>query len=109
MGALKAQMQKAGSAPGLRKISIRSLALGELEGAAGLGLAVLLTLDHAAVAGQEAVRLQRLAQARLIVGERLGDGVTHRAGLAGKARALDSGDDVELAKAAGDDHQLGRA
>src|SRR5579859_1031006 len=37
---------------------VRLLALGELEAASRLRLAVLLALDHPAVAGQEAVRLE---------------------------------------------------
>src|SRR4051794_27409182 len=40
-------------------------ALAELEAAAGLGLAVLLALDLAVVAGQEATGLEQGAQRRL--------------------------------------------
>ncbi len=72
-------------------------ALRELEAAASLGPAVLLALDHAAVAGQEAALLQRAAQLRLIIGERAGDAVAQRAGLAGEAAAGDGADHVILA------------
>src|ERR1043165_1405395 len=56
-------------------------ALGELERAPRLRLAVLLALDHAAVACQEAAALERAAQIRLEIGQRLGNAVTHCAGL----------------------------
>ena len=59
-----------------------SLALRELEAAAGFLLAVLLALDDAGVAGREAFLLERAAKLRLIVGQRLGEAVTDRAGLA---------------------------
>src|SRR5579871_6934522 len=81
--------------------SPRALALRELEASAGLRLAVLLALDHAAVAGEEAVRLQDRPQRRLVVGQRLRDAVPHGAGLTGKAGALDRRVDVELAQAIG--------
>src|SRR5690606_4644609 len=52
-------------APALGKIlQIPRLALGELERTAGLGLAVLLALDHAAVTGEEPTLLQHGAQFR---------------------------------------------
>src|SRR5690606_19271927 len=79
------------------------LALRELERTAGLRLAVLLALDHAAVAGQEAALLEHGAQTRLVVGQCLGDAVAHRARLARQAAADDGGDDVELAVAVGGD------
>src|SRR5690606_15913074 len=79
-----------------------ALALRELEAAAGLGAAVLLTLDHAAVAGEEAGGLDRGAQRRLVLGEGLRDAVLDRAGLARKPAALDGGDDIELLRAIGD-------
>src|SRR5579875_1205309 len=65
----------------------RSLALRELEGTTGFGAAVLLALDHARVAGQEAAALERAAQFRLEIRERLGKAVAHRAGLTGEAAA----------------------
>src|SRR5690348_5831995 len=77
------------------------LALRELEGTAGLRLAVLLALDRAAVAGEKAALLEHRAQPGLIIGERLGDAVAHRACLAGEAAAGNGRDDVELAVAVG--------
>src|SRR5690606_24013333 len=82
------------------------LALGELEGPAGLGLAVLLALDDAAVAGQEATLLEDRTQARLEVGEGLGDAVTNSTGLTGKTTTGNGGDDVELAGAGSSDQRL---
>src|SRR5690606_26105455 len=90
--------------PSITAFAIR-LALRELEGLAGLGAAVLLALDDAAVAGQEAVRLQDRAQRRLIVGQGVRQAVADGAGLARQARALDRADDVELGLAAGDDQR----
>src|SRR5689334_5353244 len=90
------------------------LALRELEAAARTGAAVLLALDHAAVAGQEAVGLHRTPQRRLELRQRLGDAVAHRARLARQAAAGDGSDHVELAVALADverlldDHLLGR-
>src|SRR3546814_6033521 len=54
----------------------------ELEAAAGLGLAVFLALDDAAVAGEEAGALDGGTQRRLVAGQRLADAVLDRAGLA---------------------------
>src|SRR6185312_14977185 len=54
----------------------------ELEGPAGLRLAVLLALDHAAVAREEPDRFQHRTQPRLVIDQRAADAVTHRAGLA---------------------------
>jgi hypothetical protein len=71
--------------------------LRELEAAARLALAVLLALDHAAVAGQEAGRLQRCAQPRIVKLQRLRDAVLDGTGLARKAAALDGRHHVELA------------
>ena len=77
--------------------NIRSaLALRELEAAAGLGAAVLLALDDARIAGQEAGALDRRAQRRLEPGQRLGDAVLDCSGLARKPAALDGRDDVIL-------------
>src|SRR3546814_7001531 len=73
------------------------LALRELEAAARLGLAVLLALDRAAVAGKESRRLDRCAQRRLVAGQCLADAVLDRAGLARKTAALDGADHVILA------------
>src|SRR5580704_320526 len=92
-----------------------SSALGELEAAARPGATIFLALDDAAVARQEAALLHSAAQIRLVLGERLGDAVAHRAGLARQPAARDGGDHVELLAALRDverlldDHLLGRA
>src|SRR6185312_7018708 len=83
-----------------------SLALRELEAAAGLRLAVFLALDDAAVARQEATGLERRTQPRLVIGQRLADAVADRAGLAGEAAADDAAHHVVLAEAIGDDEGL---
>src|SRR5690606_21975096 len=58
-----------GFTPGpLNLICCSDLALGELEGTAGLGATVLLALDHAAVAGEEAALLQHGAKLGLVEG-----------------------------------------
>src|SRR5215468_10812341 len=74
----------------------RCLALRELEAASRLRLAVLLALDHAAVAGEEAALLQHGPQGRLEMGERAADAVAHGAGLAGEPAADDRADHVVL-------------
>src|SRR5690606_12635291 len=68
----------------------------ELEGAASLGLTVLLTFDNAAVAGQEATLLEGRAQGGLEVVERLGDTVTNGTGLTGQTTTGDGDVDVVL-------------
>src|SRR5215470_13282714 len=68
----------------------------EREVASRLRLAVLLALDHAAVAGEEAALLQHRAQGRLEMGERAADAVPHGAGLAGEPAADDRADHVVL-------------
>jgi hypothetical protein len=82
-------------------------ALGELEAAARLALAVLLALDDAGVAGQETGGLQRGAQRRIVERQRLGDAVLDRAGLARQPAALDGRLDVELAGDIGHGEGLG--
>src|SRR6476620_6436556 len=82
------------------------LALAELEAAASLRAAILLALDRARVAGEEAAGLQRRPQGRLIGHQGAADAVTHGAGLAGETAALDGDDDVELAVAVGGDQRL---
>src|SRR5437016_2306146 len=69
-------------------------ALGELEAASRLRLAVFLALDNAAVARQIAARLEHRAQARLVIGQGFADAVPDRAGLAGEAAAEHRADDV---------------
>src|SRR5690606_35841303 len=92
--------------PFLKNKSSERLTLGELERTACLCTAVLLALDDARVAGQEAALLEDRAQARLEVGQRLGDAVTNGTGLAGKTAAGDGGDDVELAVTGSCDDRL---
>src|SRR6185369_17343903 len=92
---------------------LKRLALRELEAAASFGPAVLLTLDHAAVAGQEAFALDRGAERRLVARQCLGDAVLDRTGLAAEAAALDGRNHVILANPFGDverlvDHQAQR-
>ena len=77
------------------------LALRELEGASGLGAAVLLALDGARVAGQELAGAHRGAQFRLEIDEGAGDAVTDGAGLAGEARTANGALDVDLGLALG--------
>src|SRR5690554_301127 len=96
------QRQKRGRFPDPSAIfGSSSLTLGELEGLAGLGLAILLALDNAAIAGQEATLLEHWAQARLEEVESLGDTVTHGAGLTGQTAAGHRDDNVVLVGAFG--------
>src|SRR5262249_18294800 len=67
--------------PRSRRVLTKRLTLRELERTAGLGAAVLLALDHAGIAGEEATLLEHAAQFRLEIGKRLGKAVTDRAGL----------------------------
>src|SRR5829696_9635713 len=83
-----------------------ALALRELEAAAGLLPTVLLTLDDTRIAGQEAFLLERAAKLRLIVGQRLGEAVTDRTGLAGETATVNVDGDVVLAFALGDLERL---
>src|SRR4051812_11589591 len=70
------------------------LALAELRALAGLLEAGLLALLDARVARQEAAALELRAEVRVGVGERAGDPVAQRAGLAGHAAAVERRDDV---------------
>src|SRR6185312_5104726 len=71
----------------------------ELEGPAGLRLAVLLALDHAAVAREEPDRFQHRTQPRLVIDQRAADAVTHRAGLARETAADHGAINVVLSRA----------
>src|SRR5262245_28150317 len=84
-----------------------SLTLRVLEAASRAGAAVLLALDHAAVAGEIAARLEGAAQRRLVMGQRAADAVTDGAGLAREPAAGDGGDDVILAETVGHAEGLG--
>src|SRR5437660_10851341 len=81
-------------------------ALGELEGAPRLGLAVLLALDHATIAREEAAALERAAQVRLEISQRLGDAVTYCASLPGQPTAGDAAAHVILAGPIGSHDRL---
>ena len=64
------------------------------------------TLDDAGVAGQEAGCLQRRTQARLVVGQGLGDAVTDSTGLTGQTAAGDRRHHVVLVDAGSDLERL---
>src|SRR6476469_905590 len=89
-----------------RRMRPKRLTLRELEGPAGLGLAVLLALDHAGVAGQEATLLEHATQLGLEIGESLGDAMAHSAGLTGQTAACDGADHVVLAGTRGHGERL---
>src|SRR6516165_269769 len=63
------------------------LPLAELEPTAGAGLAVLLALHHAGVAGEEAGLLQRDAEFRIQEAQRAAEPVPDGAGLTGEPAA----------------------
>src|SRR6478735_351021 len=98
-GVLKTSNGRQGWGPGrpyLRARTVGRSALGVLEALAGAGLAVLLTLDLAVVAGQEAGLLQRAAAFRIFRREGAGDAVTHRVRLRAVSAAGDGRSDVVL-------------
>src|SRR5215213_5921564 len=103
---MKATKRAARGPPFPKSLIEGALALRELEAAAGLLLAVLLTLDDARIAGQEAFLLERAAKIRLVVGQRLGEAVTDCAGLAGETATVNVDGDVVLAFALGDLERL---
>src|SRR3984893_17414083 len=80
--------------------------LAELEAGAGALLAVLLALLLPRVAGQEAGRLQAVAQLDVVLEQGARDAVPDRPGLPGAAAALDRGDDVEFLHRLGDQERL---
>src|SRR4051812_31169058 len=82
------------------------LALRELEAAARLRLAVLLSLDHGRVAGEEAAALEGAAQVGLEGHERLGNSVAHGTGLTGESATGDGAGDVVLPRTVGGDERL---
>src|SRR5215213_6359131 len=103
---MKATKRAARGPPFPKSLIEGALALRELEAAAGLLPAVLLTLDDARIAGQEAFLLERAAKVRLVVGQRLGEAVTDRAGLAGETATVNVDGDVVLAFALSDLERL---
>src|SRR5690349_3088678 len=94
------------SAPEICFVGARRLALGELERPAGLGTAVLLALDYAGVAGEEAALLEHAAQLRLEMRQRLRQAVAYSASLTGQPAARHRADHVVLAGAVGGDQRL---
>src|SRR5439155_26881415 len=78
----------------LRVSSPWVLPLAELEPGARAALAVLLALDDAGVARDEARLLQRRTELGLHGEQRLRDRVAHGARLPGEAAAADAGEDV---------------
>lgn len=75
-------------------------ALGELRCATCSLEAVLFTLLHSRVTGQETCGLQRCAVAVINEEQRAGDTMTDSAGLTGNAAACDGSFDVDLADSA---------
>src|SRR5687767_15015755 len=101
------QKGRAGLLRPFPRMRYASLALGELEAAAGFSTAVLLAFHHAAVAGKEAALLEHGAKLGLEVSQCLADAVADGAGLAGEAAAGDGRDHVVLVLAGrGDDRLL---
>eukprot|EP00919_Chromeraceae_sp_WS-2016_P016640 GHVR01039774.1.p1 GENE.GHVR01039774.1~~GHVR01039774.1.p1 ORF type:complete len:227 (+),score=37.06 GHVR01039774.1:130-810(+) len=96
------QTQKRAGFPALfQKSTAASLALGELEGLAGLGLAVLLAFHDAAVTGEKTTLLEDRTQGRLKEVERLGDAVANGTGLTAETAAGNRDDNVVLVGAFG--------
>src|SRR6266436_1786658 len=120
LAAIKSTVRRVGiglaPAPGPRRVGAKTCRseddrgavspLRELERPPRLGLAVLLALDHAAVAGQEAAALEDAAQLRFEIRQRLGKAVAYRAGLTGQSAARHPADDVVLAVAIGQNQRL---
>src|SRR5512138_3994929 len=77
-------------------LAAESLALAELEPTASAGLAVLLPLHHAGVAGEETGLLQRGPELRIQQAQRAAQPVANRAGLAGQPAPDDVHRHVDL-------------
>src|SRR6202000_696147 len=84
----------------------RRSALAELRLLTGLLEAGLATLLDPRVTGEEAAALEVAAQLGVDLGQRLGDAVADRPGLAGDAAAVDADADVDVALVAGDRQRL---
>src|SRR6185312_1421619 len=102
----RAQAETAAFWPPFEQNCETRLTFGELERTASLRPPILLAFHGAWIAGEEAPRLQRGAQSRLVIHQGSGDAVPHGAGLARQAAAIDGDDDVELAVAVGRDQRL---
>src|SRR4051812_24203046 len=81
-------------------------ALAELRALAGLLEAGLAALLDPGVAGEEAAALEVAAQLGVDLGQRPGDAVADRAGLAADAAAVDADADVDVALVTGDRERL---
>ena len=79
---------------------IQRLTLGELERTTGLGLAVLLALDHASIARKEAGLLE-VSTVVASVQKSASDTQAQSAGLTGDAAAIAQSDNVELTGSVG--------
>src|SRR5262249_22331255 len=79
----------------------RRSALRELEPATRTGLAVLLTLNLAGVAGEEAGIAEGILERGVVAAERPGEPEANRAGLTHEPAAVHAGDDRELALGVG--------
>src|SRR5689334_13042035 len=95
-----------GSSPGMTDSGEFGLALRELEATSRLGPTVLLALDGARVAGQEATLFEHATKLGLEAGERLRDTMANGACLPRQPAAAHGADDVELALAFGGDERL---
>src|SRR5271167_3534326 len=73
---------------------------------ARLVLAVFLALDHAAVARQKTLLLQKRAQGRLKISQGSADAVAHGSGLTGEPAALNGAPDIELTESIGRHERL---
>src|SRR6266478_2096120 len=90
-----------------RRYTVRGRSpLGELERATRLGAAVLLAFDDARVAGQITAAFEHGPQIRLVTHQRLGDAMSHRAGLPGKSATRNRADHVVLVLAVDGDERL---
>src|SRR5437660_959300 len=92
--------------PRSRQILAKRLTLGELERLARFRPAVLLALDGAGVARQEAALLQYAAQVGLEIRQRLRQAVPNRASLPRQTATGDGADHVILAGAGSSDQRL---
>jgi len=95
-----------GNAVQIVVLCVLRLALGELERTTCLALTEFLTLDNAAVAGEEAVLLQNAAQLRLVMCQSLGQAVADSASLTGETTAGDRCNNIILAVAIGQHDRL---
>ena len=104
---LSSARKKAARRPLFRtKVPIEDQRFENWKDTAGLLVSILLALDHARVAGQEAFTLQDRTQIRLEVGERLRQPMAYGAGLARQATARNRDREVVLVDAPDDAERL---